>query len=526
MLSIDEKRQHNLGLPISCIPKEILLKIFSHSRNNYIGEGRHHGTECLNGWIGITYVCHEWREMSLNDSLLWCHIDILHSLRSWIPEQLRRSKQSPLTVVVIESVAQHAYDLLVQVHEHFCRVRELVLDNPRLDTWNQIFLSYNTQSLEALEIYLSGQRSFVLNDTYLRGEGFRRLILHNCPVDWNSKWFLGLTHLKLVDMPDDCKLGCHDFKVILSKIPALETLHLYQIFREEEHVQTHHPTKVHLRHLQQLDVDHEIPEMAQFLSYLLVPRSCKLRITTGIDASDEFCAIVSWVSNQLRVPAPSLSILDTSGHEQYIRSFHLTYNPDMMEFELQGFCDVLSHEGLITADPILKFIITESDADDTFDFNLTSFLSLLPLSGVVFLDVYADLDVFPSPEFWTVPFGSIQTLTTAHLEAETSAFWEALIPVNSNDGTVKSLPFSALVSVTVDDSQLDPQILLDKLRVRSELFGTQLQELRFLRRGCVPPAPLMIQLKELVPNLRVAGTLDPYGSTNADDRSFNGDDED
>jgi len=52
--------------------------------------------------IGITHVCHAWREVALNTSLLWCYIDISSS---WIPELLlavlRRSKQSRLTVVRI-----------------------------------------------------------------------------------------------------------------------------------------------------------------------------------------------------------------------------------------------------------------------------------------------------------------------------------------------------------------------------------------------------------------------------------------
>jgi hypothetical protein len=57
-----------------------------------------HGVKCLKGWISITHVCHGWREVALNTSLLWCHIDIVPVVRGWIPELLRRSNQSPLTV--------------------------------------------------------------------------------------------------------------------------------------------------------------------------------------------------------------------------------------------------------------------------------------------------------------------------------------------------------------------------------------------------------------------------------------------
>ena len=50
---------------------------------------------------------------------------------------------------------------------------------------------------------------------------------------------------------------------------------------------------------------------------------------------------------------------------------------------------------------------------------------------------------------------------------------------------------------------LDSQLILDKLRVRSELGGTRLQDLRFSNEGLVPLAPIMIQLGELVSHVGV-----------------------
>jgi len=107
MSSINEKRQRNLRLPIARIPNEVLSIIFRDLRNGYIKANKVRlleivpRVEGLDGWIGITHVCHAWREVALNTSLLWCYIDISSS---WIPELLlavlRRSKQSRLTVVI------------------------------------------------------------------------------------------------------------------------------------------------------------------------------------------------------------------------------------------------------------------------------------------------------------------------------------------------------------------------------------------------------------------------------------------
>jgi hypothetical protein len=105
------------------------------------------------------------------------------------------------------------------------------------------------------------------------------------------------------------------------KIPALETLHLSVFLDDEENGHTHQAAKVHLQHLQQLHVNCAVPEMAQFLPNLIVPRSSKLHIHTGNDYDqicDEFRAILSWLSNQHRVPTKSLPTSSTSEASIYI----------------------------------------------------------------------------------------------------------------------------------------------------------------------------------------------------------------
>jgi hypothetical protein len=498
-MTINENRQHNLRLLISRITNETLSKIFCNLRNGCIGSApweSGHGVECLKGWIGVTYVCHTWREVAVNTSSLWCHIDILPQFRSWIPELLRRSKQSPLTIAVVQWIP-HGRDLLVEVKE---RVRELVLERTQLDTARQILASQSDfQNLEALNLSGLGNL-FVLNDSHIHTESFRRLTLDYCAMDWNSKFLQGLTHLSLQDIPYGCTLGCHEFTLILSKIPALETLHLAQFLHEEEQVQTHQATKVDVRlqHLQRLSVDCEVPEMAQFLPCLVVPPSCDLHLSIGRAAiDDEFRAVLSWVSNHLLVSTTSLPTSDASDHGRCIRSFHLQYNPD--HHIVEGFCDLLSQEQLMGApSPDFQFVVRQSASDYDDSFDMQHLLTLLPLGAVTFLEVFADEDICLDPGFWTVAFGSLHLLTTVHLETITSGFWEALTLANGDGNrTVRSLPFPALSSITVKDRFLDSQLMVDKLRVRSVLGGTQLQDLRFSSPGVVPPAPFMIQLGEL-----------------------------
>ena len=288
------------------------------------------------------------------------------------------------------------------------------------------------------------------------------------------------------------------------------------LLKENEHAKTQ-SAKVYLQQLQQLSVKCASSEMARFLPCLVIPRSCKLHILTGNafdQVIDEFRAILSWVSNQLRVPFPSSG---DSGRDQYIRSLLLKQNPEMASFKVEGFCETLSHEQLETTDPILKFVTWWNYYNDDFSSILQNFLSLFPLDGITFLGVDTNLNVYLSPEFWMGSFGSIQTLKTIYLNTETSNFWEALIPAK---GDKKSLPFSALTSVIVDDDLVDsqPELILRTLRARSELGGTQLRDLlfRYEGEGGVLPPSIVLPLSKLVSDIQVV-EYDPNGSSDTED---------
>ena len=507
MKTINEKRQHNLRLPISRIPNEILSTIFCDLRSNFKIYPRQHGLKRLKVWVTITFVCHAWREVALNTSLLWCHIDVSSPFHRWMPELLRRSQESLLTIY-IDWVVNFERGFLEEVKKHFGRTRELALDGLYIAIMYEIFSSEsqtNFQNLEVLDIFhpyaTTSRTSFLLNDSYLRAERLRSLRLCSCAIDWNSKFLQGLTHLRLVGIPNGCRLGPYAFTLVLSKIPALKTLHLSDFFLENE-VQTHRATKIHLQYLQRLHMESQVPEMAQFLSSLVVPRSCKLSLRRSWSKDDAICdnfrVILSWISNHFRVPTTP-SDRDPSDHEQCIRSFRLDFDvgTGMEDFKIEGFSDVLSLEQLNTADPILEFIVDWSYEDGNIDINSRTFLSLLPLSCVTFLDVYNSVEL--SDEFWMVAFGSIKTLKTVYLGITGPHFWQFLMtPVTGDNGTtIKSLPFPALASVTVEEHYPDLQLILDTLRVRSELGGTQLQDLCFSSRSVGVSAP-MIQLGELV----------------------------
>src|SRR5258707_9297030 len=187
VMEINEKRQCNLLLPISRIPNEILSKIFCTLRNRYARATKQwhwshgHGPDCLEGqWITVSHVCHNWREVALNTSLLWCHIDVLPLVRTWIPELLRRSKHSPLTLFIER--ASRRGGIPEEVKMNFGRARELVVDSPAENAFQEILLT-KFQGLETLEINcINDDHPFVLNDSHLRADFLRRLVLRSCSI--------------------------------------------------------------------------------------------------------------------------------------------------------------------------------------------------------------------------------------------------------------------------------------------------------------------------------------------------------
>lgn len=490
MMTIDKKRAHNLQVPISRLPNEVLSKIFFDVKNTF---NNHH----IELWIGITQVCHAWREVALKMSLLWSHIDVLPQFRNLIPEMLRRSKQSPLTVFCPSTPKTYEHGLLDEVKKHSRRFRSLRCQLRKGDdiVLDQILSQTDLQSLDTLAIVGTGCSSAsgvlsILSTLHLRAGSLKRLSLKFCCIDWNTKLLQGLTHLVLANAPGNCRLGSHDFVAVLSNTPALEVLQLSNFLREtDEDDVPNQNNKIGLQYLRELIVTCQVPEMAKFLQRLVPPIS-KLHLDARDDEidsiSDEFHGILSWVSKHFRMPTLSP-----------IRSFYLRHYNE--EFKIEGFCDILSQKQISSVDPVLRFSITWPYDDGDYCDNVRTFLASLPLGNVAFLHVFTNLDVDLDQTFWVVAFGSIPTLESIFLDTGLSGFWEAMSP---NGDKTKKLPFSALSSLTVVDQLLDSQLIIDNLHMRSEL-GVRLQELYFSKNAFEQSAATMKQLGELVSHVLV-----------------------
>ena len=81
-------RRRNELVPISSLPTEIITEIIllaSAQRRNV-----------RLAWLNVAHICHQWREIVLNQPLFWSHINVTNLTSAGAAEMLTRAKEVPL----------------------------------------------------------------------------------------------------------------------------------------------------------------------------------------------------------------------------------------------------------------------------------------------------------------------------------------------------------------------------------------------------------------------------------------------
>ena len=85
------RHRRNALAPISSLPPEVIAAIFSFVRSPLGGKPGHHLA-----WLSVAHVCHQWREIALNLSLFWSHVDFTTVSPAGATEILARARMAPL----------------------------------------------------------------------------------------------------------------------------------------------------------------------------------------------------------------------------------------------------------------------------------------------------------------------------------------------------------------------------------------------------------------------------------------------
>ena len=221
------KYERNALAPISSLPPEVFAIIFSFSCSS--GKPDDNLTR-----IRLSHVCHQWREIALNQPLLWSHVDFTTLSSAGTAEILARAKSSPLYLEArISSQSWNDVRFSTFLKEvqarlpHICHL-DVSAEGPDIHSILRA-LGSPAPILEYLSLF-STTESYSANastpDTLFDGSAPRLscLTLCHCGISWKWPRFKGLKYLEIVGPAVNSNPTLTVWLDALSEMPDLKTL--------------------------------------------------------------------------------------------------------------------------------------------------------------------------------------------------------------------------------------------------------------------------------------------------------------
>lgn len=308
-LSIDLamlKRHCNAKLPVSVLPPDVLLEIFSFVIRIWDSElpwdHRDHFKPMFPKsiripsyyWLSFTHVCHHWREVAIRSPSLWTRI-ILPRDRS-TETMLNRSQLAPISLFLYveqngidETLKRQTYELL-RPHTHRVKLLQVVSANTSHDFYGPIF-SAPMPSIQEIILLVPMPSSEVdyreLHEhtfqSWTKQERNSLRVLsfaHISIISLQAAIRPSLRHLSLFEIP--YKFQMPVFLSILESIPLLESLTLINATPEfaSSPEQISEPfIIVTLPHLHTLQITSPGLELVNLLHHVSCPAMKNMRLT-------------------------------------------------------------------------------------------------------------------------------------------------------------------------------------------------------------------------------------------------------
>ncbi|KAH9170564.1 hypothetical protein EDB89DRAFT_2230573 [Lactarius sanguifluus] len=233
--------RRNTLAPVSSLPTEVIATIFFFLRSRVTSESSASEPDERPddlAWLRVTHVCHQWREIALNQPLFWDYVNFNTVSPAGAAEILARAKTVPLHLEArvpighwddarfsafqkeLQARVPHIYRL--DISAEFCRLHRifegLVSPAPTLKILSLSSEEYN-------DSVVLGRA--VVPDILFNGSTPRLtcLELENCDISWNSPLLGSLKHLEISTPSERPSLSV--WLDALDQIPQLETLALH-----------------------------------------------------------------------------------------------------------------------------------------------------------------------------------------------------------------------------------------------------------------------------------------------------------
>jgi hypothetical protein len=287
------KLRCNALSPVSSLPPEVFAAIFSllclPGTSSLGGEPDLHLAR-----LRVSHVCHQWREITLNQPLLWSYIDFTILSMAGAAEILVRAKSVPLYLEATISGHRWGDARFSTFREELqARVRHIrYLRTSAEPVHLQSTLKGLVSPAPTLE-YLSlssrggyrnkriGERPFI-PDTLFSGSAPRLscLELCDCNISWESPLMKGLKYLEILTPSTIARPKLGVWLSALNEMPQLETLTLHSASPIAPPIPPDVARTVTLPSLARLDILASPGDCALALAHLDLPALTWLCLTT------------------------------------------------------------------------------------------------------------------------------------------------------------------------------------------------------------------------------------------------------
>ncbi|KAI9569805.1 hypothetical protein HD554DRAFT_452021 [Boletus coccyginus] len=316
--------QRNAWSSISRLPTEILAEIFVHvARDHY---DRYLPGTRVSEWVGISYVCRQWRNTALDCPTLWSYL--FFASQRWTEALLARSKQTPLKVSleINYSEEEWLHSLMERVVDHAERIQEL-----RLYLRGDVYWCLNpflrpclrAPRLQVLEI--RARLPYILEKSLFNGEtpSLRKLDLTN--VTMSNLHSFRLSDLKSLTMKDAFYSGptMVEFLSTLCCLRDIEDLHIHNALPSANRFLASADFDafrgINLPHLSRLWIYAPLSTVVGFLSCVNTPPKTEMRLGCGNESDtspDDYSRFSSLLSQRFRSSkgqTPSVPTIRTLG---------------------------------------------------------------------------------------------------------------------------------------------------------------------------------------------------------------------
>jgi hypothetical protein len=228
------KYRRNALAPVSSLPPEIIAIIFSFLPHMLSDISPNKKPDPL-VWLRFSHVCHQWRDIALNQPFLWSHVNLTSISPAGAAEILARAKTVPLYLEARGLGIQTEFrEFEEELQSRTSHIRHLFISavEPRHLCYALEGLVSSAPILESLSLQSSKgkQPKAVVPESLFGGTTPRlsTLELNNCDISWKSSLLKGLRFLEIYSLSANTKPSLPVWLGALNEMQKLKRLTLYK----------------------------------------------------------------------------------------------------------------------------------------------------------------------------------------------------------------------------------------------------------------------------------------------------------